>query len=338
MSLPNPESVVTEQRLNEFYGEILPYLGRTAEAGFTPVGTIIAVMGNSAPTNYLACNGQTVNIADYPELAAYFKAQFGSANYFGGDGTTTFAICDLRGEFLRGTGTNGHTNEGNGSNVGVHQNATKIPFVYTKGDANHIRLMSEVIGTSANSVENVDKEVRTGTKEFQTNAASIASWDSSGCLSKYASRPTNTSVLYCIATKNIYLNPSLDYSTDEKVVGHWIDGKAIYQKTIVETMPDATTLGTIVDKAISIGVAVDTFVNYQAMLLSQDSSNTYFIPLSNHATTATQSGSLNELFRTLMTNNNSSEVRKNMLHIRNGLPGWNGATIYVTLQYTKVTS
>ena len=98
--------------------------------GYTPVGTIIAVMGNSAPAHYLACNGQVVNIATYPELADYFEEQFGSKNKFGGDGTTTFGIPDLRGEFLRGTGTNGHTNQGNGANVGVHQDASELPNIY----------------------------------------------------------------------------------------------------------------------------------------------------------------------------------------------------------------
>ena len=58
----------------------------------TPVGHIISHMGTVAPKHYLACNGSEYNIEDYPYLAQHFKDNFGSINYFGGDGITTFAI------------------------------------------------------------------------------------------------------------------------------------------------------------------------------------------------------------------------------------------------------
>ena len=74
-----------------------------------PVGSVISYMGMTAPDNYLICDGTTYNISDYPFLADHIKNNFGSYNYFGGDGTTTFAVPDLRGEFLRGTGNNGGT-------------------------------------------------------------------------------------------------------------------------------------------------------------------------------------------------------------------------------------
>ena len=74
------DKLVTKSDLQDFYSRILPYLGGTAEAGFTPIGTVISVMGKTAPANYLACNGQIVNISDYPELANYFEEQFGSKN------------------------------------------------------------------------------------------------------------------------------------------------------------------------------------------------------------------------------------------------------------------
>ena len=231
MSVTNPERVVTKQDLADFYEGIFPYLGGNAEAGFTPIGTIIAVMGNSAPTNYLACKGQIVNIADYPELANYFKAQFGSYNYFGGDGTTTFGIPDLRGEFLRGTGSNGHTGQGGGSSVGTHQNSTQIP-VYA--------LDSSILGIFDNGTYNYPKNPdavidRTNSRK---NFSSSGTTSVSSIESTVTVRPTNTSVLYCIATKNIYMNPELDYSTEEKVIGSWIDGKPLYQKTIyIETLP-----------------------------------------------------------------------------------------------------
>ena len=87
-----------------------PYMGN-------PTGCIIQMMGITAPTGYLECDGQVYNISAYTRLANYFESQFGLKNYFGGDGTTTFAVPDLKGEFLRGSGTNSHTTEGSGASV-----------------------------------------------------------------------------------------------------------------------------------------------------------------------------------------------------------------------------
>ena len=66
----------------------------------TPVGTIITFSGKTAPQNYLACDGKTYNITDYPELSAFIKAQKGKTDFYGGDGTTTFAVPTLSGDNL----------------------------------------------------------------------------------------------------------------------------------------------------------------------------------------------------------------------------------------------
>ena len=164
--------------------------------GFTPVGTVISVMGNAAPANYLACNGQVVNIVDYPELANYFLQQFGSKNKFGGDGTTTFAVPDLSGEFLRGTGTNGHTDQGNGANVGVHQDGTRVPLMYRSGTelgiydgfntGNDIHQMAQQFDARITKANSLIAKVTSTPVSVTDDFAYITT------------RPTNTSVLYCI--------------------------------------------------------------------------------------------------------------------------------------------
>ena len=122
----------------------LQYVDNVNGTQDTPVGTIISVMGNNAPKHYLKCDGITdYLVKDYPYLAEYFKKEFGSVNKFGGDGVTTFRTPDLKGEFLRGTGVNGHANQGNGAAVGTHQDATALAYqltytdgkLYTKRDA-----------------------------------------------------------------------------------------------------------------------------------------------------------------------------------------------------------
>ena len=70
------------------------YVDSTKGIEDTPVGEIIRTLGDETPKHYLACDGSTHNIADYPYLAQYFKDTFGAINVFGGDGTTTFGVPD----------------------------------------------------------------------------------------------------------------------------------------------------------------------------------------------------------------------------------------------------
>lgn len=60
-------------------------------------GTIIAFGGQNTPTGYLKCNGALVSRTIYADLFAAIGTTFGI-----GDGSTTFALPDLRGYFPRG--------------------------------------------------------------------------------------------------------------------------------------------------------------------------------------------------------------------------------------------
>ena len=156
-----------------------------------PVGEIIAFMGTSTPDYFLWCDGTIYNISDYPYLADHIKDDFGSYNYFGGNGTTTFAVPDLRGEFLRGTWTNSHANQGSGESVGVHQDATAHIAVYSANSVGqtiywppnmHTYNADSSIGKTPNTYGNVTGSIG--------NNATIDQY--------ITSRPTNTSVMYAI--------------------------------------------------------------------------------------------------------------------------------------------
>jgi len=62
----------------------------------TPASTIIYVAQNTAPTGYLKANGAAISRSTYADLFAAIGTTFGSGN-----GSTTFNIPDLRGEFIR---------------------------------------------------------------------------------------------------------------------------------------------------------------------------------------------------------------------------------------------
>ncbi len=162
-----------------------------------PTGTIISFMGTTAPEGYLACDGTIYNIADYTRLSNFIYQQFGSYNKFGGDGSTTFAVPDLRGEFLRGTGTNSHTNQGNGTAVGTHQDGTSLPAVNYAHDSKQL-----TINRGADKIEPITngdawKSSTSSVVKFLTTAGTEINMSNVGS-SIVTTRPTNTSILYCI--------------------------------------------------------------------------------------------------------------------------------------------
>ena len=175
----------TQQAIDDLYNSL----------GSSLVGSVYSYMGTSAPYGYLACDGSTYNIEDYPRLANHINRSFGSYNYFGGDGETTFAVPDLRGEFLRGTGTNSYTKQGSGANVGVHQDATVHTYVTTTNAGNAILIANYINSSNKPIPSNVDSYASSGGKWSQVTSALGNNVNYEGT---YTSRPTNTSVLYII--------------------------------------------------------------------------------------------------------------------------------------------
>lgn len=63
----------------------------------TPVGTVVALAGSAVPVGFLECNGATISRSTYSGLFSKISTLYGA-----GDGSTTFKLPDLRGEFIRG--------------------------------------------------------------------------------------------------------------------------------------------------------------------------------------------------------------------------------------------
>ena len=183
----------TNCNINSETGEIENNINTTSS---TPTGTVISYMGNNAPNGYLKCDGSTYNISEYQILANQIKSEFGSFNYYGGDGTTTFAVPNLQGEFLRGYSSSSDVSKTVGvstTDVGVHQDGTWISNNYSSyGWVATVYKNSEVLPSS-----NYETNAKYGSNGIVYVGGSKAS--------EYAQqpyqiqvRPTNTSVLYCI--------------------------------------------------------------------------------------------------------------------------------------------
>jgi microcystin-dependent protein len=68
----------------------------TADNGVSP-GAVIAFARNTAPTGFLKANGALVSRTTYAALFSAIGTAFGAGN-----GSSTFGLPDMRGEFLRG--------------------------------------------------------------------------------------------------------------------------------------------------------------------------------------------------------------------------------------------
>ena len=77
------------------------------------VGMIAPFGMSSVPTGWLACDGSAVSRTTYADLFTAIGTTWGA-----GDGSSTFALPDLEGAFLRGVGAHNTSNKADGSDFG----------------------------------------------------------------------------------------------------------------------------------------------------------------------------------------------------------------------------
>lgn len=96
INVPDALSPLSSMTVQEIGRQVLidpvEYINTTQGIEDTPVGHIISHMGTTAPKHYLICDGTEYGITDYPYLAQHIEDNFGSVNFFGGDGVNTFAV------------------------------------------------------------------------------------------------------------------------------------------------------------------------------------------------------------------------------------------------------
>ena len=294
----------------------------------SPVGNIISFMGNSAPQDYLICDGAEYQIADYPLLVQHFINEFGSANYFGGDGEATFAVPDLRGEFLRGTGT-ATRNVGSGANVGEHQDGTELQQGFYAAASGKIQIYG-IPNARRVLVANDDKKIMSNQTTLLEQTFSATQYSEVSLNTLVTTRPTNTSVLYCIKyqiTQNNISKDMVNYSLEEQVIGSWIDGKPLYQKTIITTAPETTTDGIQVQKTIDLSsLDIDFLTKSEGTVVSDTTIHSY-PPAVSYVNSTNSTAVLTQWY----------VKSSKMLTISNNYKSYNNRDIYVTIQYTKTT-
>jgi microcystin-dependent protein len=140
-----------------------------------PSGAIMAFAMNSAPAGWLQANGAAVSRTTYDDLFAAISTTYGVGN-----GSTTFNLPDLRGYFVRGSGTN---SDGTASGTFGQKQADAL------GSHTHTITAGQQNGTSSGcGIDNTFQKA-------QDSSCGTVTTSSAGSTE---TRPNNIAMLYCI--------------------------------------------------------------------------------------------------------------------------------------------
>lgn len=188
MSLTNPNTVVTEQRLNDFYKGILPYLG------------------------------------GMPEMVAN---KFSKGDLYSTDEKMIGQWIDgkpLYQKVITFTTPSSTTNTKVGTISSGADVKTMIGYVHETSNNIHVSINWCIPDDSITNSHNYLCVYALGTDLYVVMGSGS---------SMYYRKPAYLIVQYTKTTDSpILIGDANDYSTEEKIIGTWVDGKPIYQKTI----------------------------------------------------------------------------------------------------------
>jgi len=164
-----------------FPGEVV--VGGRSVSEFSPTGSIIMWPKPTAPDGYLICNGAAVSRTTYAGLFAVLSDDYGNGN-----GSTTFNLPDMRGQFVRGL------NAGSGVDPDAASRTDRGDG--TTGDAVGTK---QVDAFKSHTHKRGTSQGVSGGAGFGTNTAVPGTIDT-GDTGGNETRPTNIAMVYCIKT------------------------------------------------------------------------------------------------------------------------------------------
>ena len=179
-----------------------------APTAATPAGAVMPFAMQTAPTSWLECDGSAISRTTYATLFAAIGTVYGI-----GDGTTTFNLPDLRGEFVRGwdhgrgvdTGrvfgssqTSAYTNHAHtassSTSVSISDPTHQHNYLFS-GYSNGQFTVTGGVGANAN-INQLTDAASTGI----TASGSTSTTVNTSTTGATETRPVNVAMLYCIKT------------------------------------------------------------------------------------------------------------------------------------------
>ena len=174
------------------------YVDAQISGSRTPAGAIMTFAMSAAPAGWLYCNGAAVSRTTYNALFSAIGTTYG-----GGNGTTTFNLPDLRGEFVRGWDngrgidsgrTFASTQKGTITLADPSLTSPNILGVYSKGE-----YTSQAFALEA-GYDNINIGEYSNIYRASVNIAGNGSFGdlNTGGFAQGATRPRNIALYYCI--------------------------------------------------------------------------------------------------------------------------------------------
>jgi microcystin-dependent protein len=186
-------------RLKDLFRAIAKLVNQTADAtdryaplivAAAPPGMIQMYANATAPTGWLKCNGAAVSRTTYAALFAVIGTGYGA-----GDGSTTFNLPELRGEFLRAWDDSRGVDSGRA--LGSTQAAANAAHTHGINDPGHSHSIDQSTYTGGGNQTAVGSNPVAFPGNASTNVAATGiSTQSQGS----EARPRNVAFLVCIKT------------------------------------------------------------------------------------------------------------------------------------------
>jgi|DEB0MinimDraft_6_1074348.scaffolds.fasta_scaffold13203_1 hypothetical protein len=178
------------------------------KAAVVPAGAVFYFAMSSTPTGYLVCDGSAVSRTTYSELFAAVGTTFGT-----GDGSTTFNLPDLVGQFIRGYNADASVGVDAGRTFGSQQDdsvtdhyhymaSEVIPTGFTDlGDSEYhagLEIVDRVsVGDGTGDGTGIESSNTGERSNFGVDKVAGFTADAS-TVSTTETRPTNVALLACI--------------------------------------------------------------------------------------------------------------------------------------------
>ena len=166
-----------------------------------PTGSVHMMATTTVPSGYLKCNGAAVSRTTYADLFAIIGTTHGAGN-----GSSTFNVPDLRGEFVRGwddsRGVDSGRNFGSAQSDQNQQHNHSASATSTVNDPGHIH---QVQYSNSDSGDGVIEESGTGLSGQEptlsaTTGITVSTSVSIGNSGGSEARPRNIAMMYVIKT------------------------------------------------------------------------------------------------------------------------------------------
>lgn len=153
----------------------------------SPPGQIGAFARSTAPTGWLKANGAAVSRTTYSALFAAIGTTFGV-----GDGSSTFNLPDLRGEFIRGL------DDGRGVDGGRTIGSAQADMLEAHTHMDSFADIGGGAGGTTNTSTAYAKEYKVANGSITTDGSGSITGLVSGSTGGAETRPRNIALLYCI--------------------------------------------------------------------------------------------------------------------------------------------